>query len=115
MDMYSQLLAVAAREWVDTALGLELVEHARRCRSELAASEATRDDPSEVLAAAIRYDGSLLRLSASVGIETSSHRFSPPIAERRRLELELTSRGIDLTVPSPPLRRVATAKGVVAG
>lgn len=112
--MHTQLLAVAARDRVDIVPGPELVEYARHCRADLTASGPERDDPSEVLGPAIRYDGALLRLGASVGIETSTCRFTPPIVERRRLERELTARGIDLTVPGEPHQRAAATEGVAA-
>ena len=103
--MYTQLLADAEREWVDVSLGPEFVAYARSCRADLARSGLPRDDPSEVLAAEIRYDGALVWLCASLGITTSTHRFSPPNPERRRLERALAARGIDLTYPSNPLPR----------
>lgn len=114
MAMYTQLLALAARESVDVAPGSELVDGARRCRADLIRSGTSRNEISEVLAAELRYDRALLALCASVGIETSVQRFSSPIAERRRLERELVSRGIDLTVLGEPQSQRAP-RGSAAG
>ena len=115
MAMYTQLLALAAGDSVDPALGLELIDGARRCRADLVRSGTSNGEISVVLAAELRYDRALLALSASVGVETSIQRFSSPIAERRRLELELGSLGIDLTVPSAPQRPRASRGGATRG
>jgi hypothetical protein len=113
--MYAHLLAIVARERVDAPEGLQCVEFARRCRVELASADLARDEPSVGLAAELRYDRALLALCASVGIETSASRFSPTITERRRLEQELTSRDIDLSVRGASRHRAADRGGVAPG
>lgn len=113
MDMYTQLLAVAGTEEAEVPRR-ELVEHAVRCRAALASSGPTHE-PSEGLALELRYDRALVALSGSVGIETSAHRFSPRTTERRRLEGELASRGIDLTAPGTPSARAPDPDGLAVG
>ena len=113
--MYAHLLAIAAREWDEDPEGPEFVQCVRRCRAEVSSAGEALGDPLLRLATGLRYDGALIALCASVGIETSTSQFSPPIAERRRLERELASRGIDLSVPSASWRRAVDLGGVAPG
>ena len=68
-------------------------------RARLLAMEGQFKTPvAEALARELTYDSALIRLCVSLDVATAADRFANPVRERKRLERELTARGIALSV-----------------
>jgi hypothetical protein len=97
MSMYVDLLTSTLVDTLDGLNGIELVDYALACRAEMLASESHRGISAySALASEIAYDRALLALCSVHDIDGVAANFSHPANERRRLEAELASAGLDL-------------------
>jgi hypothetical protein len=101
--MYVQLLTDALDEWVVASDRYDVVAHAVTCRTQMLLTSPRNGEPAyRALAAQISYDRSLIKLCEIFDIATTADNFSHPVAERYRLERELSRAGLDLAELSRP-------------
>ncbi len=79
-----------------------------RARLRGGADGGSATSAAESLARELAYDGALIRLCEALAVPATPARFVNPPAERKRLERELTDRGVSLTDAD------ATAPGAAA-
>lgn len=103
--MYVELLESALDEWVDGADPVDLVDHALMCRTKMLTASRRNDNAYGALAAEVSYDRSLIKLAHAHDIDAKAENFVNPSEERRRLERELASAGVDLTALARHQRR----------
>lgn len=80
----------------------QLLDRALDARRRLHESETGGADVDRDIARNIDYDLALLRLCAAHDVDCAPDRFDHPLVERKRLERELESRGIDLAALCAP-------------
>jgi hypothetical protein len=97
MSMYVEVLSGALESWVADLAEDDLLDYVLACLLALPSSVHGADRAADAtLAAEIAYDRALIKLAAANDIDVEAGRFSQPRAERHRLEMALTKKGIDL-------------------
>jgi hypothetical protein len=95
--MYVEVLLGALETWVADLSEDDLLDHVLACLLALPSSVHGADRAADAaLAAEIAYDRALIKLAAANDIEVEAGRFLQPRAERHRLEMGLSRKGIDL-------------------
>jgi len=99
MSMYVDILATALDGWDGELSGDALIDYALQCRAEMLEAGPNHGDTAySLLAAQVAYDRVLIRLCETNNVTVFATNFSSPKKERARLERELASSGIDLSV-----------------
>jgi hypothetical protein len=102
MSMYVEVLSGALEGWDARLAGEELLQYVVACRAVLPIHALGAGGMAEAsLAAEVAYDRALIHLAAVHGIDVAPTNFCHPAIARQRLEMELTSLGIDLDHAPP--------------
>jgi hypothetical protein len=105
VDMYTEFLETAMREWSGPNQLPELLKMTRRRRADLSTSHTSQRDVCDALATEVRYDCALVMLCRVVGIPTPQQPIASPKDERHRLEVALSEHGFSV---SPSTSRPAS-------
>jgi hypothetical protein len=95
--MYIRLLSDSLENWTDELTEEALIEHALTCRHEMLETFSGGGDTIyRLLGAEVAYDRSLIKLCEALNIDCELVNFAFPNQERRRVEVALAGRGVDL-------------------